>query len=576
MAALGSRIFSIVTLLHSLRIIMRSHRHLVVSFLAYLALALWTTHTSSAGLLFHSIFTLGDKYYPLFWWKDSTLFIWSYEWWPYAILHGLNPFITDYLWYPIKVNLTHMTSIPSLALVMAPVTLIFGPLFSYNLVQVLTPALNAFCARLLLNEIKAPSFATWMGGLVFGFSPFVIGHLPLHPNLDFVALVPLIPWLFLLYKKNKISHLTFILSMAFTLAAQVGVSLEISAFIALAGIITLIIYAEKITPDDLVILAKSGFLATLFILPFLSYYFFSPDINTTGVPSFEDRGSLLHNIFVATPAQRYHQNRIDWTKLNAPELGMHIGILLPLVLIFCRDMIPKKISLLVVVFLLITLGTPIQWSDASTPFFNPIGLVHRLPLMSHALMIRFSSITWLVIALALTYIFDNGTRLTKAAVITSLIAIAPNPLWGQWIKTSSNITPDHYFAVFPDAFTTLSFHKYAHDKKFIALPCAGLSSAWQAISGMEFKQFCGYTGLLEPQGELGLHTPLMEPIANHGGNPASPEWARQITQTIHKYNFDGILYDPDPWAPRAVEDILVKNGWSVQNFDHLEVLSPPK
>jgi hypothetical protein len=31
---------------------------------------------------------------------DSTLFIWLLEWWPYALSHHLNPFMTAYMWEP--------------------------------------------------------------------------------------------------------------------------------------------------------------------------------------------------------------------------------------------------------------------------------------------------------------------------------------------------------------------------------------------------------------------------------------------------------------------------------------------
>ena len=31
---------------------------------------------------------------------DPQIFIWSFAWWPHALLHGQNPFVTHALWAP--------------------------------------------------------------------------------------------------------------------------------------------------------------------------------------------------------------------------------------------------------------------------------------------------------------------------------------------------------------------------------------------------------------------------------------------------------------------------------------------
>ena len=58
---------------------------------------------------------------------DPKAFIWCFGWWPYAILHGQNPFVTHAIWAPSGVNLIWTTSVPGLALLFAPLTLIAGP-----------------------------------------------------------------------------------------------------------------------------------------------------------------------------------------------------------------------------------------------------------------------------------------------------------------------------------------------------------------------------------------------------------------------------------------------------------------
>ena len=36
---------------------------------------------------------------------DPQIFIWALAWWPHAILHGQNPFVTHAIWAPDGVNL---------------------------------------------------------------------------------------------------------------------------------------------------------------------------------------------------------------------------------------------------------------------------------------------------------------------------------------------------------------------------------------------------------------------------------------------------------------------------------------
>ena len=38
--------------------------------------------------------------------NDPHTVIWCLNWWPWAITHGLNPFVTHYIWYPSGYNLT--------------------------------------------------------------------------------------------------------------------------------------------------------------------------------------------------------------------------------------------------------------------------------------------------------------------------------------------------------------------------------------------------------------------------------------------------------------------------------------
>ena len=106
---------------------------------------------------------------------DPGLFIWWLRWTPFAIGHGLNPLHTDYLSALAGVSAMWNTSVFALGTVFAPITLLFGPVVSFNLALILGPPLSAWTAAMWLSR-HARMLPAALGGLLFGFSPFVIEH----------------------------------------------------------------------------------------------------------------------------------------------------------------------------------------------------------------------------------------------------------------------------------------------------------------------------------------------------------------------------------------------------------------
>ena len=123
---------------------------------------------------------------------DGLLAMWFLKWLPFAISHGHNPLLTNYLDYPAGVNLMWNGSMPLVALVLAPLTTTLGPVFTYNLMATLAVALSAWTAFLFIRRYVERPLAAAVGGLLFGFSPYVMGHLLAHPALFIVFLPPLI------------------------------------------------------------------------------------------------------------------------------------------------------------------------------------------------------------------------------------------------------------------------------------------------------------------------------------------------------------------------------------------------
>src|SRR5581483_4366780 len=121
---------------------------------------------------------------------DPEIFVWSLAWWPHAILHGENPFVTHAIWATPGVNLAWTTSIPGLAVLAAPLTIVAGPMLAYNVLAIAMPALAAWTAFLLCRRLTGSLWASLAGGYLFGFSPYIFGQTEGHMHESSVFLVP--------------------------------------------------------------------------------------------------------------------------------------------------------------------------------------------------------------------------------------------------------------------------------------------------------------------------------------------------------------------------------------------------
>jgi hypothetical protein len=123
---------------------------------------------------------------------DPPVFIWYLRWIPFAITHGANPLFTNYLDYPEGINLMWQTSVPLLGLVFWPVTATLGPTFAYNLLMTASVALSAWCGFLAFRRHVGRAWAAAVGGLVFGFSPYMLAQSLGHPHVGVTFLCPLL------------------------------------------------------------------------------------------------------------------------------------------------------------------------------------------------------------------------------------------------------------------------------------------------------------------------------------------------------------------------------------------------
>jgi hypothetical protein len=134
--------------------------HLAV-LIAYLAAGVAVTWTRAIYLTQHVL--PGDA-------RDPGLFVWDFWWMARSVEHLSNPFYTGYLAAPVGAPLAFHTLMPLPGVLMAPVTILYGPSFTYNLLSAAAPGLMCYAmyraARLWLPSQTA-AIAT---GAFFGLS----------------------------------------------------------------------------------------------------------------------------------------------------------------------------------------------------------------------------------------------------------------------------------------------------------------------------------------------------------------------------------------------------------------------
>ncbi len=124
---------------------------------------------------------------------DPSMFTWYLAWPAFAIRHGLNPFYSTHMGFPQGTNLLANTSDVAIGVVLAPVTWLFGPIASLNVALTLSPVLSAFAMFLLLRRWVSWAPAAFVGGLFYGFSPFVLVSLSsAWLDLGMLAIPPLV------------------------------------------------------------------------------------------------------------------------------------------------------------------------------------------------------------------------------------------------------------------------------------------------------------------------------------------------------------------------------------------------
>jgi hypothetical protein len=152
---------------------------------------------------------------------DPNFYIWSWQWWPYAISHGLNPLYSSQIGAPAGYDLAWTTPTAAVTVLLSPLTALIGPIASFNLTLVLAAPVSAWAAFVAARRLTSRFWAALAAGAVYGFSWYEVGETAIgHPNLCVTMLLPLMVYLALLWRDGKLGPRSFVALLAVAMAAE--------------------------------------------------------------------------------------------------------------------------------------------------------------------------------------------------------------------------------------------------------------------------------------------------------------------------------------------------------------------
>lgn len=497
--------------------------------------------------------TLGDYRRMYLGSGDPEVYIWCLNWWPWAIAHGLNPFVSYYVWYPSGFNMTWANSMPAAALLMWPVTALTNAAFSFNLLSLTAPALAAWTAFLLARYLTRDTGASLIGGYLFGFSSYELGQMLGHLNLDVIFVVPLLVLLVVQRVRGDLSRWTFIAALAAALLFQLGLATELLATVCFFGAITWLIFFTFAAPKDrrrlwLVageIMVSSVIMAVL-ATPFLYYVLKDLKDVPADIHSPEQFSADLLNYLIPTEVTRVGGGLFRKIARqfvgNAAEQNAYLGLPLLLILLLqFRETLHrpylKPLLLTWSVILVASLGPRLQIGGVATKFTLPWRWALHLPLIHQALPCRFSMYVALAAALAAAFWlstyrgrWDRARRFTLGLV--ACLFLLPNT------GRVRHWTPLSFHPFFEPQNVDASLGRNAN---VILLPFGftGPGMVWQLQSGMRFTQSGGYVSFT-PQSELGWWQVILN---LYFGSPG-PDFENDISAFCMAHQVSAVIAGP--------------------------------
>ena len=532
--------------------------------------------------------------------SDQVQEVWFLAWPAYALAHGQSILASTWMNWPHGFNMMENTSMPALGVLGAPVTLLAGPVATYNLLLHLGPTLSAFAMFLVARRWARWWPAAFVGGLAFGFSTFMIGQSQGHAFLTFAPLLPVLLWLLdeALVRRRR-SPLAIGAAIGAVAAVELLISSEVLAMagiVAVVGVGVLALAGRAEVRAALPYVARVGAAALVVggVLAAVPLWYLvagpqhiagppHPLRELTGVP-----GDLLGAV---APTSFSWLTPASWTRLgdrltsgDLTENGEYLGIPLVVALAGLAVAFRRRRALLYFVAMagvawVLSLGAHLTVAGRTTHVPMPGLLLTRLPLVQDIELVRFTLLEWLFAAVALAVGLDElhralaGRRAasprrlvaTVAGVLPVVIAVAVAlPLLPR--TSMFRAVPTEV----PAFFTSPAVRSIPPGSVVLDYPYPVDGSvqglAGQAVAGMRYKVIGGYAFVPGKDGSSSwlpagsIFQPLWQLFVAsfHGGaalrtipplDPATTTWIRDV---LGKEHVSTVIVEPVGADPHRV------------------------
>jgi hypothetical protein len=549
----------------------------------YLALSVLANRGAWTQGIAHSIQTAGGN--------DVPEEIWFLAQTPWVLLHGHNPFVNNWLNAPVGVNLMDNTTMPLLGIVGLPITLLFGPIATYNVlidVAIFASALSFF--------VMARRFVTWwpaafVGGLAYGFSPFTAATGNGHLFLLFQAVPPLVIYFVdRCLRPPATSPWWSGVAVGLCFVTQFYISTEAFASLVVMTCIALVVgggyvLVKHVALDRrrLLTLAGCAVVITALGVGYGAWVAVAGPHHITGpaqpataiagvtidpvglvVPTLDQRFTLGHtalgNSLVALRDPNW--NIVDDSPV---ENGSYVGVPLLIALVVAAIMLRRKrlalfCTVMAAAALVLSLGSHLHVDGHRTGVPLPFIVIEHLPLLNSSIAARWVTYFWLFAALLLALLLDAvytsvaaNERLGRAgAMATSGIValVVLLPLVPAWPYAAAPSAVPAWFTggarALPAGSTAVIYP--------LASSTNDASMLWQAMANLQFRMPGGFAVIPGPTGANtfgGQASPLEGALAQcEGGATSVPAFpAEDIRAQLRAWHTGTVAVVPS--APGA-------------------------
>ena len=516
---------------------------------------------------------------------DFSLWIWMMSWTTHAVTHGLNPFFSNALFVPTGLNLAENTSAPLLSLLTMPTSWLWGPIVSGNLVMVVAMPISATSAFVVLRKWRVWWPAAALGGLAYGFSPYMIGQAAGHPQLLMVPIPPLIALSLSRVVQRSGSPTRLGIELGLLVAAQFLISPEILATTALFAALALGYLALRRIDafrEGARSIARSSGIAALTVTLIIAYpvwmmlagpqHFVGPTI-----PAVNYFHNDLWSSIIPGPLQQvsFGKQFLGNPGINYTEAGGYLGIaVLAAVVILAwrgrRSLRMQLAVLLLLASLVLALGPHLQVGGHLTGLPLPFIVLDHLPLLDNILPSRINFEVGACAAAVIAFGLDDvhnrpvprhrlgtsghtRTRLAAVAAAVVLVALVATqlPRWPYQSRTVSVLPTAIRRAVPAGDPVAITF-------PYVMTNLEPQPLIWQADDGFAFRMLGGRADhpdkdgkatttpapMSPPQLQQFLAAEDNDPLVSYGGSPAvTKQLLVEVREVLDVYRVRLVIVD---------------------------------